>query len=204
MWIPGFVKKYVIQEYIADQKDPITHEHLKFAFTFHDGTKCYRFDKDLNLPISRWGQLQRYLLFLITGMQPDELNATLDVMQEAIHKGLSDKKNATVVAALIHEIRRRANKGAAGELAYNIVAVQLVLEGEEPQSFNNDTHLKKVELLMTEEKHGDRFFFQIEEFRTLLKRFNLTEENWTALQGQYIQEAEQAKERLAMFTQELA
>lgn len=137
-------------------------------------------------------------------MQPDEMNATLDVMQEAIHKGLKDQKNATVVAALIHEIRRRANQGAAGELAFNIVAVQLVIEGEEPQTFNNDTHLKKVEMLMAEEKNGDRFFFQIEEFQMLLKRFNLTEENWTALQAQYIQEAEQAKERLKMFTQELA
>jgi hypothetical protein len=137
-------------------------------------------------------------------MQPEEMNATLDVMQEAIHKGLKDQKNATVVAALIHEIRRRANKGAAAELAFNIVAVQLVLEGEEAQTFNNDTHLKKVEMLMEEEKKGDRFFFQIPEFQTLLKRFNLTEENWTALQEQYIQEAEQAKERLKMFTQELA
>lgn len=203
MWLPKFIKKSVVQEYLADLKDPITHEHLKHAFTFQDGTRCYRFDKEMNLPMSRWGQLQRYLTHLVMGMDTGEIDETLNLMEKAIHDGLKKQKNATVVAALIEELRRRLNKGAATELAYNIVAVQLVIEGEEPQVFNNDTHLKKVEMLMNEEKNGDRFFFQIKEFQTLLKRFNLTEKDWIKLREHYKAEAENYKERLKMYTQEL-
>ncbi len=203
MKYPKFIRDAVIREYLADQKDPVTLTNLKYAFTFQTGERCYRFDKDLNIPISRWGQLQRYLLLLVTGMQPDEMEATLNLMEEAIHEGLTKRKNATVVSALIHEIRRRFTKGAATELAYNIVAVQLVIEGEDPQVFNNETHLKKVDMLIEEEKHGDRFFFQIPEFQTLLKRFNLTESDWIKLQEQHKQEVEIYKEKLKIYTQEL-
>jgi len=73
----------------------------------HEGHTYYRFPKELNLPLERFSMSMGLLERLSCGISGTEMELILEGMEKALGAGLSNAKNAALVAAYIHIIRER-------------------------------------------------------------------------------------------------
>ena len=143
---------------------PVAHQQLEFGFTDSKGINYNKFPTDTAIPIERWGKLNEFMMWMSAGLTSGELDKLLNVAEEAIAEGLKkDTRNIAKISTVINQIRERKNMVIHTELFYNYVAVQLVRQDEDPNTFNNEIQLQKVEQFKSEVQQGNcyDFFFKL-------------------------------------------
>lgn len=204
-WLYKIIWRYfkdgLIAYYTSSQNNPIHLSELEYRFTDSKGRKYYGFTSHMALPLSRFGKLREYLIWLSNGLTQDTLTQLIEIGESEIEKGVvnvSNKKNAGLVkiGAIMHEIKTRKDIIRPLELIYNVGAVQLIREDENPNTFNQKIHQEKVEQMMEEEESGNYFFFQLPELNKLLNFATMSETELMVFISESKQEMEMLKEKI--------
>ena len=172
---------------------------LEYRYTGIDGHSYSSFPDSLGLPIDRFGKMKHFLMWMASGIAPQELTALLDKASEALASGIKDNKNAAMIGMCIEEIRGRERMTIHTELLFNFLAVQWVRDDEDPLIYNNQIQLEKVEVLKKENAAGNSyFFFQQKELKMLSNLFRMSEGEWLTYWNESILNQEYLKAMTAM------
>jgi hypothetical protein len=177
---------------------PPSHTQLEYAITDLNGVKYYKFPQDASIPIERWGKLNEYMMWMSSGLTGGELDKLVAVAEEAIAQGLKqDTRNIAKISTVLNEIKERKNMVIHTELFYNYVSVQLVREDENPDTFNNEIHLQKVEQFKREVAAGNSydFFFSIG-LKKLSALMDMSKSEWEQFWNSSQKEQELLSEKL--------
>lgn len=173
--------------YISEANTPVELKELEYAFTDSDGRKYYRFPANLSMPVSRFNELQKFMIWMARKLDGNELDVMVDALEKTLEQGLMnvDKKtgriNAAKIGAIIHEIRSRDQRALNTELIYNILAVQYVREDERPNVYSPSIQLQKVEQFKIDAANEHRFFFLMPELKKLFNLLTITDDEWIEL-----------------------
>jgi hypothetical protein len=96
---------------------------------------------------------------LSSGISGSEMEGILDGMEKALSAGLSNPKNAALVATYIHIIRERQDTIIHRDLLLNIAATWIIRDDEDPTIINNDIHKEKLDVFEKMCKEGSHDFF---------------------------------------------
>ena len=157
---------------VKSQNKEYKFTELEYRFIDSNGKKYYGFPDNISLPEDRWSQLQDFLTWLSNGLTAETLTKLISKAEKAIEDGIvkmadSKRPNAIKIAAILNEIKTRQDMIRPNELLYNIIAVQLIREDEDPLVFNNNIHREKVDQFEFERLEGNNFFLQLREFVTV-------------------------------------
>lgn len=186
-WIEKYFQKRINKKLAIK----LTVNNLTYSFTDDDGYSYYTFPKEVELPISRMGKLQEYLMWMAKGVSKEEYIKAIDYAESSLINGLKDSKGVAKIGFVLHELKDRCNMVVHDELFYNIIAVQIVREDESPTEFNNEIHLQKVAAFKALDKKNDSFFLNIQELLSQFGLTNITKESLDALlkESQAVREA---------------
>jgi hypothetical protein len=125
----------------------------------HEGHTYYRFPKELNLPLERFSMSMSLMERISSGLSGSEMERILSGMEKALSAGLSNPKNAAVVAGYIHVIRERQDTVIHRDLLLNLAATWVVRDDEDPGVIDPTIHQKKLELFEAMCKEASHDFF---------------------------------------------
>jgi hypothetical protein len=125
----------------------------------HEGHTYYRFPKELNLPLERFSMSMGLMERISSGISGGEMDKILNGMEKALSAGLSNPKNAAVVAAYIHVLRERQNNVIHRDILLNLAATWVVRGDEDPGSIDPDIHKQKLDLFEGMCKEASHDFF---------------------------------------------
>lgn len=145
--------------FASTQSQKITHKELEKWFIDSNGAQYYQFPKKMSLPIERLGNLKGYYTFLSSGLSGSEHERIIEAEEKILSEGIGKPETAAKLGALIHLKRERLKLVVHPELLYNIIAVQMIREDEDPAIFNNQIHLEKVAQFKTEVQKQNAYFF---------------------------------------------
>lgn len=182
--------------FLFEQNTPIQLKELHFAFETYK--KYYRFPSNMALPMSRFGKLQEFLMYMSARLTADNIDLLINKAHEIIEKGIENNHGASKVAAILYQLQDRKDKLIPQELIYNYLAVQLVREDEDPKLFNNQIHMEKVDDLMA--NSDNRFFFHLKELKTLLNLTTISEREWLQYAEQSDLQQEALKKSLEIYS----
>lgn len=173
-------KKDFIQFFIDESTAKrINHSDLEYRFHDKNGKVYFGFTDALPLPLERWGKARDFLSWMNIGLSPDEFIQLIDAAEKNWLSHLKTGKNAAKVGYIFEELKNRKNLVLHSELLYNFMAVQIIREDEDPQTFNNEIHLEKVEQFKKETEAGNSyFFFQVPELKKLRELWNFNQNEW--------------------------
>ena len=109
---------------------------------------------------------------LSSGLSVSEMEAILTEMEKALGAGLTNPRNAALVATYIHVIRERQNTVIHRDLLLNIAATWVVRSDENPAIINPDVHQAKLKVFEAMAEEGSHDFFtglDIEPLKPLLR-----------------------------------
>lgn len=132
--------------------------NLVKVFT-QDGYNYLRFPKETNMPLERFSMSMALLERLSSGISGSEMELILEGMEKALSAGLTNPKNAALVATYIHIIRERQDTIIHRDLLLNIAATWIIRDDEDPTIINNDIHKEKLEVFEKMCKEGSHDFF---------------------------------------------
>ena len=127
-----------------------------------DGYTYLRFPKETNMPLERFSMSMALLERLSSGISGSEMEGILEGMEKALAAGLTNPKNAALVATYIHIIRERQDTIIHRDILLNIAATWIIRDDEDPTIINNDIHKEKLvvfEAMCKEESHD--FFYRL-------------------------------------------
>ena len=125
----------------------------------HEGHTYYRFPKEMNLPLERFSMSMGLMERISSGLSGSEMERILEGMEKALSAGLSNPKNAAVVAGYIHVIRERQDTVIHRDLLLNLAACWVVRSDEDVAVVDPDIHSKKLELFEAMCKEASHDFF---------------------------------------------
>jgi len=147
----------------------------------HEGHTYYRFPKELNLPLERFSMSMGLLERLSCGISGTEMELILEGMEKALGAGLSNAKNAALVAAYIHIIRERQDTVIHRDILLNIAATWIVREDENPAAVSIDIHEQKLQVFEKLSKGGAKDFFYNLGIAPLMPLFTMSAEDFQTL-----------------------
>lgn len=166
-----------------NSKNPYTK--LQHCYTDLNGMHYYIFPDGMSLPIERTGKLQDFYMYINTGMSATEWHKAIDVIDEALYKGLANTKVAGTIGAQNKVLKDMIGMVFHTELIYNMVAVQMIREDEQPFEFSQPIHEEKVAQFKLESKNNSTYFFfqtlPIKDLRLLDNFLKLSQAEFTAL-----------------------
>lgn len=144
--------------FAGTQSKKLSHAMLEKHFIDSEGNQYYKFPNLMGLPLPRKGEFSGYCMFLSSGFSGDETAKILDAEQKIYSQGITPETFGKL-GALHHLKRQRLQMTIHTELFYNIAAIQLIREDEEPDIFNNQIHLEKVKQFKKEVEAKNAYFF---------------------------------------------
>jgi len=135
-----------------------SNQNLVEVFS-HEGHTYYRFPKEVNLPLERFAMSMSLLERLSSGVSGGEMDLILTEMEKALSGGISNPKNASLIAAYIHVIRERQDTVIHRDILLNIAATWMVRDDEDANIINTDIHNYKLELFEQLSRGGAKDFF---------------------------------------------
>ena len=169
--------------YAAENVKKIGVHDLEHCYIDTIGKGYYRFGKDFSLPVDRLGKLYAFTELLFKGLSPSEDEAIDRAINNALEAGLGNPKvkSAAKIGSLLIEREKRRNIVIHPELIYNILAVQLVREDEEPSIYANAIQMEKVaQFKLDYERNGAYPFFLMPELKQLNSFLRLSKEELEA------------------------
>jgi len=156
--LTSFVKRLQLIGWLIKRKEPKPLRPMVELFK-HEGHTYYRFPKELNLPLERFSMSMSLMERISSGLSGAEMERILAGMERALSAGLSNPKNAAVVATYIHVIRERQNTVIHRDLLLNLAATWVVREDEDPGQIDPDIHQQKLTLFEAMCKEASHDFF---------------------------------------------
>ncbi len=156
--LTSFVKRLQLIGWLIKRKEPKPLRPMVELFK-HEGHTYYRFPKELNLPLERFSMSMSLMERISSGLSGAEMEKILAGMERALSAGLSNPKNAAVVATYIHVIRERQNTVIHRDLLLNLAATWVVREDEDPGQIDPDIHQQKLTLFEAMCKEASHDFF---------------------------------------------
>lgn len=147
----------------------------------HDGHTYYRFPKETNLPLERFSMALGLMERISSGLSGGEMEQILEGMERSLAAGLSNPKNAAVVAAYIHIIRERQSNVIHRDLLLNFAAVWVVRDDEDPAMVNPDIHSAKLEVFEAMCREASHDFFSRLDITPLLPLLTMSAEDLQTL-----------------------
>ena len=147
----------------------------------HDGHTYYRFPKETNLPLERFSMALGLMERISSGLSGGEMEQILEGMEKSLAAGLSNPKNAAVVAAYIHIIRERQSNVIHRDLLLNFAAVWVVRDDEDPAIVNPDIHSAKLEVFEAMCREASHDFFSKLDITPLLPLLTMSAEDLQTL-----------------------
>jgi hypothetical protein len=154
-----------------------------------DGYNYLRFPKETNMPLERFSMSMALLERLSSGISGTEMEMILEAMEKALSAGLSNPKNAALVATYIHIIRERQDTIIHRDLLLNIAATWIIRDDEDPTIINNDIHKEKLEVFEKMCNGGVHDFFTRVAIEPLIPLMSMSAEDMQKL-WVYNQEAQ--------------
>lgn len=161
-----------------DQNRPTNIQDLTFSMYDLNGKSYYVFNDSLDMPLERLAKIEEYKIWVASGLHSNVVDQLCDSAEEILAGGLTKGKGAAKLGLILSEIRERKNMSVPVELLYNILAVQLIREDENPNSFHNEIHLQKIVALKDITEKQGSFFFGMKELRLLHDWLNMSEVEW--------------------------
>lgn len=161
-----------------DQNKPIGTADLKHTCIDLQGKSYYSFTDAVDIPLERLAKIEEYKLWLSSGLHKETVEVLCDKAEEILSSGLTKGKGSAKLGLIISELRERQNMVVPVELLYNLIAVQLVREDENPNVFNNEIHLQKIVALKELSDQSGSFFFGWSELKQLQGWLNMSEAEW--------------------------
>lgn len=169
-------RKYFIEE---SQLKKTNRGDLEYRFHDSKGIAYYGFPESLPMPLERWGKMKDILMYMSIGISPDEFNEMIDIAEKNWISFIKTGKNAAKVGYIFQELKNRTKVILHTELLYNFLAIQLIREDEDIETFNNEIQMQKVMQFKTETENGKHyFFFQKPELKKLHEYWKFTEAEW--------------------------
>ena len=154
--------------------------NLVKVFT-QDGYNYLKFPKETNMPLERFSMSMALLERLSSGISGSEMELILEGMEKALSAGLSNPKNAALVATYIHIIRERQDTIIHRDLLLNIAATWIIRDDEDPTIINNDIHKEKLEVFEKMCKEGSHVFFTRLGIEPLIPLMSMSPEDFQKL-----------------------
>jgi hypothetical protein len=146
-----------------------------------DGYNYLRFPKETNMPLERFSMSMALLERLSSGISGSEMEQILEGMEKALSAGLSNPKNAALIATYIHIIRERQDTIIHRDLLLNIAATWIIRDDENPTIINNDIHKQKLEVFEAMCKEGSHDFFYRLGIEPLIPLMSMSAEDFQKL-----------------------
>lgn len=194
------LRKKLLPYFRAEQNAPVTHKDLSYAFTDYEGKRYFRFPDPLNLPLPRHNKQSEYLMWMSARLTSENLTLLVDKGIELIEKGIKQGKNASAVAAILHQIKDRESKIVPHELVLNFLAVHYVREDEAVEEFNNEIQLQKVNAFLEDSKLANNFFLTLPEWKKFTSITSLSRDDWERYLAESIQENEILQKSLEIYS----
>lgn len=173
-------KKTEFSKLVAlDQNTSFDIGQMEYSLVDLNGKKYYSFPETLAIPLERLGKIEEYLQWITSGLTGDSLEFLCNEMDKLLSEGLKNGKNAGMLGMIIIEIKHRKNMAIPVELMYNLLAVQLIREDENPEVFNNHIHLEKIVALKELNEKTGGFFFGLKELKKLQSLLDMSPEKWS-------------------------
>lgn len=184
------IKKYIDK---LKNKKPKDVNIYQYAFTDTNGKKWYRLKNLADYNIVRLAKQKEFFTFLSAAISAHELDKILDEMEKAIHKGLSNPREAAKVAVLVSQLRDRRKYCVHTELFLNIIACDLLREDEDLISkkrgniipFDEAIHEDKVKYLKEVAIRNPDFFLSLNEYKQLAALLQISEMPFNELQKNF-------------------
>ena len=191
-------KKEFLQYFIEESGEKrIKNTDLEYRFHDSNGKVYYGFPDNLPLSLERWGKSRDFLMWMNTGISPDEFIELIDVAEKNWISYIKTGKNAAKVGYVFEELRNRGNMVLHTELLYNYLAVQLVREDEDPITFSQSLQTEKVAQFKKETISGNHyFFFQQPELRKLNEFWKFSQSEWEGYWNESLMKQELLKKTL--------
>ena len=141
------------------------------------------------MPLERFSMSMALLERLSSGISGSEMEGILDGMEKALSAGLSNPKNAALLATYIHIIRERQDTIIHRDLLLNIAATWIIRDDENPNIINNDIHKKKLEVFEKMCNGGVHDFFSRVGIEPLIPLMSMSAEDMQKL-WEYNREAQ--------------
>jgi len=170
--------------------------NLVKVFT-QDGYNYLRFPKETNMPLERFSMSMALLERLSSGISGTEMEMILEAMEKALSAGLSNPKNAALIATYIHIIRERQDTIIHRDILLNIAATWIIRDDEDPTIINNDIHKEKLEVFEKMCNGGVHDFFTILGIEPLIPLMSMSPEDMKNL---WVYNAEQQRNLIKALT----
>lgn len=154
--------------------------NLVKVFT-QEGYNYLRFPKETNMPLERFSMSMALLERLSSGISGSEMDGILDGMEKALAAGLTNPKNAALVATYIHIIRERQDTIIHRDILLNIAATWIIRDDEDPTIINGDIHKEKLEVFEKMCSGGAHDFFTRLGIEPLLPLMSMSPEDFKKL-----------------------
>lgn len=172
---------------------PAGFDGMQHAYSGTDGRAYYTWADIADMPPVRQKHIERCLKMADAGIGEKTLEALCDIASEAIMSTLQEQKPAARskaaarAAHAIGEIRNRPKEVIPEEVYYDLAAVFVVREDEDPRGFDPGIHTQKIEMLSKAGRAGYTFFTSPPAWRKVLGSSLTTESayiellsSWTA------------------------
>jgi hypothetical protein len=166
---------------------PQTLADLRFAYTGPDGHAYYSWDDISLLPACRIKRIEGMLLWADAGLDSTRLRditGMLDVALMGVLKCKNDDQRSKAIARatrLNGELTSRTNDVIPEDIYYEMAALTICREGEDPTTIDPDIHNQKREMLRQAGRAGASFFVSMPAFRSVLRASLTTEEGLSEL-----------------------
>ena len=197
------LKPYFLKRFLAEQNKANTDELVRFVGIDSTGKKWYRPKEDINLPVQRLREQEKYLNLLAAKISPESLNIICEeILKQTESAVKGDKKSWAKIASLVNQIQLRDSWIYAPDLILHVCASQLIREDEEvnPKEIDKEIHQSKVEQLDKECEMNSEFFFLLSDIRELSDLLNPSERTWKEYKKTYLNQLKVHEESMKIYS----
>ncbi len=156
--------------------------NMVVAFSDLEGHTYYRVHQEMSLPIERVPYLMAFWEQLLNGVTNSELRQIIDIIEDNLEKSLKDPKHkaAAKIGACTAEIKYRLDNILHAQLIYDVLAISLFRDDEDPHTFNEAIHVEKIAAFkeIQKKKGAYNFFKEMPELVQLSNFFQKSEQEW--------------------------
>lgn len=165
--------------YSKESQKPLTHSGLEKVFVDINGKQLYKFPTDMHLPVERFGQKKKLLQALNKGLTDAEDEEMDNAIAEIVLNGTNLLEIKKRVSGVLGEKQTRRKLVIHADIFYQLVAVELVREDENPEVYDNELQMDKVKTFKKMTRDGSTyFFFQQTGLKSLSAYLNFTQSEW--------------------------
>jgi hypothetical protein len=153
-----------LHAFIDSQKlRPKGFDGMKLAYTWQ-GVKYYTWEDLADFPAIRQKHVERCNRMVDAGIGQKTLDDLCTLIEghilEAVKTSKQDERNKRLVRATqaVGELRNRPNEVIPEEIAYDLCALFVAREDEDPRLFDATIHTEKIQVLRSAGRAGHDFF----------------------------------------------